>query len=115
MDGRNPWVSLNQHLWIVEIQFQSSPALMDGRNRLVHPVLQRVTEVAILARPHGRAQPDNDPEEPNTQQKFQSSPALMDGRNYLSLIDPPDTVTVSILARPHGRAQPFGPVETIEE
>ena len=111
--------------------FQSSPALMDGRNPCAQPIRARCSFVSILARPDGRAQLPALMLESILIVVFQSSPALMDGRNikWLSwvweripmfqsspaLMDGRNNRArrrsttihnVSILARPDGRAQP---------
>ena len=70
-------------------KFQSSPVLMDGRNKMAEERLAQVAKVSILARPDGRAQ------------LFQVLLADGDG-------------DVSILARPDGRAQPAVAVAWIE-
>ena len=62
--------------------FQSSPALMDGRNHQTVTDQTEDQEVSILARPHGRAQPPISRFTAIQIRKFQSSPALMDGRNW---------------------------------
>ena len=61
--------------------FQSSPALMDGRNRWIEAFCRSENAVSILARPHGRAQPPLAFFMRDRGFWFQSSPALMDGRN----------------------------------
>ena len=44
--------------YLADLEFQSSPALMDGRNQppTLVPSATRLMWVSILARPHGRAQ-----------------------------------------------------------
>ena len=63
--------------------FQSSPALMDGRNAGHSAAWPEQDRVSILARPHGRAQPSVSLNQLWMSKTFQSSPALMDGRNLL--------------------------------
>ena len=85
MDGRNMSVScrLQRSLRV----FQSSPALMDGRNSPRRRLRTVGVGVSILARPDGRAQ-------------------------HCQLEDLPPRCGVSILARPDGRAQPTRDEET---
>ena len=61
--------------------FQSSPALMDGRNRGLGSRGRSDLSVSILARPDGRAQRHAGMHDITVTERFQSSPALMDGRN----------------------------------
>ena len=110
--------------------FQSSPALMDGRNRVRHRH-HHLQLRGFNPRPPswtGATSVSPQPTPPRTWRfnprppswtgatrfikrlrteirEFQSSPALMDGRNLSKHASTAAKPTVSILARPHGRAQ----------
>jgi len=93
--------------------FQSSPDPEAGRNPAVVGVGRALHAVPILARPGGRAQPNNELLKQIKARMFQSSPDPEAGRNNPAARLDEVAVVVPILARPGGRAQRRG-VPTVE-